>query len=103
MEYILVAAFYGFIICQILYIYITRKTKTIVVKQKFIITSWGFSRYIIVDSNGDIYELANVCWFAKLDAINDWIKLKVNKKYKIFCYGITSRNIGTKTQIIDID
>ncbi len=93
---------YLIVVSQALYIWTTRKEKNIVVKQKFTITSWGFTRYIIIDSNSQIYEIANSIWFIKQDAINDWVKLKINKKYKICCYGITSRSIGTKEQIIDI-
>ncbi len=97
------ATFYLVMACQILYIYTTRKYKCIIVRQKFTITSWGFTKYIIVDSNGDIYEISNNWLFGKQDAINDWVRLKNNKKYKIYCYGITSRNIGTKIQIVDIE
>lgn len=95
--------FYTVIFCQIAYIWLTRKYKSIVIKQKFTITTWGFTRYIVVDSNTNIYELSSSSWFAKQDAINDWVKLKVNKKYTIYSYGITSRTIGTKEQIIDIE
>jgi len=100
---ILLILFYTLIFLQILYIFLTRKFKTIVVRQKFTITSWGFTKYIIIDSNNNIYELSNNYWFVKQDAINDWIKLRVNKKYKIYCYGFTSTNIGTIPQIIDIE
>ncbi len=100
---IILIIFYSLIILQIAYIYLTRKSKSIVIKQKFTITSWGFTKYIIVDSNANIYELCDNSWFAKKDAINDWVKLKINKKYTIYCYGMTSRSIGTKEQIIDIE
>jgi hypothetical protein len=100
---ILLIIFYVLIICQILYIFFTRKSKTIVLRQKFTITLWGFTRYILVDSNYDIYELSDSYWFARQDSINDWIKLKINKKYTIYYYGFTSTSLGTKPQIIDIE
>ncbi len=100
---ILLTIIYGFVGCQIVYIFLTRKNRNIVIRQKFTITSWGFTKYIVVDSNNVIYEISSSWWFAKNDAITDWIKLKVNKKYNVFCYGFTSRIAGLNPQIIDVN
>jgi len=101
LEYWLVIA-YILIFLDILYIYFTRSSKQIIIKQKILDVKWGFTRYIIVDSFGKIYYLTDSLWFGKSDALDIWIKIKINKKYTINYYGLDFDVLDTKCQIIDL-
>lgn len=93
---------YVFLFFKVLYIWLTRSTKQIIVKQKLLVVEYGFTQYVIVDSHGQIYYLSLSLWFGKLNPIDDWIKIKLNKKYSINYYGINSKLLDTRSQIVDI-
>ncbi len=87
---------------NILYILLTKKSKKIIIKQKLKIISWGFTKYIIVDKNNNIFEINNCVWFGKFNALDDWIKINLNKKYTVNYYGFPNNIFRTKYQIVDI-
>jgi len=101
LEYCLVIG-YILIFLDILYIYITRSSKQIIIKQKILDVQWGFTRFIIVDSYGKLYFLTDSLWFGKSDSLDIWIKIKLNKKYTINYYGLDMDALGIKCQIIDL-
>ena len=87
---------------NILYILLTKKSKKIIIKKKLTIVSYGFTKYIIIDTNNNIFEINNSVWFGKFNSLDDWIKINLNKKYNINYYGLPNSIFGTKYQIVDI-
>lgn len=93
---------YMYLLINVLYIYLTRSTKSIIFKQKFLLMQWGCTQYVLVDSTGQIYYLSTSLWFGRPNSIDQWAKIKLNKKYTINYYGLNSQVLGTKSQIIDV-
>lgn len=92
---------YLFVGINLIYIFATKKTTDIIVRKKLTIVSWGFTKYIIIDSNGQIFEISNSLWFGS--GLNDWVKIKLNKKYTIGYFGVENKFLGTMFQIVDIE
>ena len=86
-----------------LYIFVTKKTTDIIVRKKLTIVSWGFTKYLVIDSNSKIYEISNNLWFGIKSDLDDWVNIKLNKKYTISYYGIDNKFLGLKPQIVDFN
>jgi hypothetical protein len=69
------------------YAIITSKNKIIRVDKKYKFVRNGFTEFIIIDENGQHYNVNNSFWFWKWNSIEDWHKIETNKKCNIKYYG----------------
>jgi len=95
-----------FLIPHLIYTMSTREENTIILKDKYEITTNGFTKFIIIDRCNRHYLLNNSLWFWKWDSIEDWSKIKkLNEgcKIKIKCYGFRLPFLGVFPNIYDTD
>ena len=69
------------------YAIFTSRNTIIKVDKKYKFVRNGFTEFIIIDENGQHYNVHNSFWFLKWDSIEDWHKIETNNKYIIKCYG----------------
>ena len=55
---------------------------------------------MIVDTNGNHYDLNNSIWFMKWDAIEDWVSVKKNDTITIKYYGWRIPILGMFPRIV---
>ena len=65
---------------------LTKKTKSIIIKKKYI-KKHEIIEYMIIDEDNITYKMSSLPW-NKENASNVWTKMIDNKKYKINYYGI---------------
>ena len=63
------------------------KNKIIKIDKKYKVNINEQTKFIIVDDNGEHYNLNNSFWHWKWDSIEDWHKLELNKEICIKYYG----------------
>ena len=61
------------------YTFKTTNNKIIDVVDKYQFTRNGFTDFMIIDKNGDHYNVNNSLWYWKWDSIEDWHKIQTNK------------------------
>lgn len=65
----------------------TAENKLIKVNKKYQFDRNGFTEFMIIDENGNHYNVNNSVWYWKWDSIEDWHKLETNKEIAIKYYG----------------
>ena len=70
-----------------IYAFGTAETKFIKLKQKYTFDRNGFTEFMIIDENGNHYNVNNSVWYWKWDSIEDWHKLETSKDISIKYYG----------------
>lgn len=65
----------------------TKYTKEITVKEKFQRFVKRSTKYLIVDENDTIYNMANIWWKFDYNKSDDWVRMKEGMKYKVKGYG----------------
>jgi hypothetical protein len=65
----------------------TEKNKLIKVNKKYKFTKNGFTEFMIIDENGNHYNINNSIWYWKWDSIEDWHKIETSKEIVIKYYG----------------
>ena len=63
------------------------ENKFITIDKKYQFDRNGFTEFMIVDENGEHYNVTNSLWYWKWDSIEDWHKLEPNKEIVIKYYG----------------
>jgi len=93
-NYIPIYLFIGVIgftlLSNIIYYHFTKFTKTITIKSKYTSMKtgkYGGTRYMIEDSDTNLYKVINVSWKFEFDEAEDWNRLEVGKTYKVNGYG----------------
>lgn len=81
------------------YAYSTNASKTIEIKDKYMYTSNGFTRFMIIDKMNKHYCINNSFWYWKWNSIEDFHQLKNNKKYFIKYYGFRIALFGIFSNI----
>ena len=72
-------------ISNITILFFTQTTKIITVKEKYI-RSGRYSTFRIVDTNDESYELADNIMLMEFNSADDYAKMQVNQKYKVYMY-----------------
>ena len=90
-----------FVIPHFLYVVSTQKEENIIIVNKYKYVSNGFTNFMIVDTNGEHYNVNNSYWFWKWDSIEDWHKLKIGHTIYAKCYGFRIPFLGCFPNIID--
>ena len=98
------------------YAYGTYQTKVICIHKKYQFTRNGFTQFMIVDNNGNHYNVNNSVFYWKWDSIEDWNKMETsaekekekekeqnNKKVDIKYYGWRVPLLGMFPNIIMSD
>lgn len=69
------------------YTYTTSKTEKIEIKEKYLYTCNGFTRFMIIDKNNKHFCVNNSFWYWKWNSIEDYFHLKKNEIYSVKYYG----------------
>ena len=69
------------------YTLFTSRNKIIKVDKKYKFVRNGFTEFMIIDENGQHYNVNNSFWYLKWNSYEDWHKIETNKKCKIKYYG----------------
>ena len=93
-----------FVIFIILLILIfTRFEKEIIVKSKYIIhSSFGKSKYYIVDTNNNVYQITDNLLLFQFNKKNNYDLININQKYKIFGYSFRINFLKIYPKIINL-
>lgn len=86
-----------------IYTFKTTKNKIIDVQDKYMFTRNGFTEFMIIDKNGDHYNVNNSLWYWKWCSIEDWNKIQTNKKIGVKYYGLRIPLLGIFPIIVDIN
>lgn len=70
-----------------LYAFKTAKIKIIKIHKTYTFNRNGFTEFMIMDDNGNHYNVNNSFWYWKWDSIEDWNKLESNNDIIIKYYG----------------
>ena len=65
----------------------TVEKKIINIDKKYLFDRNGFTEFMVLDDNGEHYNVNNSLWHWKWDSIEDWHKLELNKDIVIKYYG----------------
>ena len=92
------------------YAYGTNKNKIICIHKKYQFTRNGFTQFMIVDKNGNHYNVNNSVFYWKWDSIEDWNKMETSAEkdhdkanYDIKYYGWRVPLLGLFPNIIMSD
>ena len=78
---------FAFLLNIVLY-FSTHFTKEITIKDKYIRYRRSSSNYNVVDTDGNIYQIANVWFKADFNRAEDYQSLEKGKKYKVSGFGL---------------
>ena len=109
-EMLMIKIFIGIIIIGIvgnfIYFYNSTFEKDIVVKEKYITTTYSkysnTTNYFIVSNDDKIYNVVDVWWKGDFNEADDYAKLDVGKTYRVKGYGIRVPFLGMYHKIYDI-
>ena len=87
-------------VCHLGYTLGTKDKKEIVVAKKYKFNTYGFTNFMIVDTDGNHYNVNNSTWFVKWDAIEDWSLIEVNDSLSVGVYGWRIPFLGTFPNIV---
>lgn len=87
-------------IAHMFYTFRTLKYKMIKVEKKYKFTRNGFTEFMIVDSEGNHYNINNSLWLLKFDSIEDWDKIKTDEPIIVKYYGLRIPLFGLFPNII---
>lgn len=65
----------------------TTQAKTIQVYKKYTFTRNGFTEFMIIDKDGEHYNVSNSIWYWKWNSIEDWHKIDTTANFTITYYG----------------
>ena len=83
-----------------IYVYSTKCTNEIVVKEKYQFTSNGYTNFMLVDSTGAHKNVNNSIWFWKFDSIEDWARINPGDKLATKEYGFRLGPLGIFPNIV---
>lgn len=83
-----------------IYTYSTSKTENITIKNKYTFCRNGFTEFIVVDTNGNHYNVNNSVWYWKWNSIEDWNKMEPTQSLSIRYYGIRWPLLGLFPNIV---
>lgn len=83
------------------YTFKTTNNKIIDVQDKYQFTRNGFTEFMIIDKNGEHYNVNNSLWYWKWDSIEDWNKIQTNKQIVIKYYGLRIPLLGIFPNIVN--
>jgi hypothetical protein len=78
----------------------TEEYKLIKVNKKYQFDRNGFTEFMIIDENGNHYNVNNSVWYWKWNSIEDWHKMKSSKEIAIKYYGWRVPLLGLFPNII---
>ena len=85
------------------YTFKTTNNKIIDIQDKYMLTRNGFTEFMIIDTNGNHYNVNNSLWYWKWDSIEDWNKIQTNKLLIIKYYGWRIPLLGMFPNIVMSD
>jgi hypothetical protein len=78
----------------------TKREKEINIVSKYKFTRNGFTEFMIIDSEGNHYNINNSFWYWKWDSIEDWSSIEANKKINTKYYGFRFPVLGIFPNIV---
>jgi hypothetical protein len=78
----------------------TKREKEINIVSKYQFTRNGFTEFMIIDSEGNHYNVNNSFWYWKWDSIEDWSSIEANKKINTKYYGFRVPILGIFPNIV---
>lgn len=82
------------------YVILTSRSKIINVDKKYKFVRNGFTEFMIIDDNGQHYNVNNSFWYLKWNSCEDWHKIETNKKFIITYYGCRIPFLGIFPNIV---
>ena len=81
----------------------TRFEKEITVKSKYTIhSSFGKSKYYIVDTNNNVYQITDNLLLFQFNKKNNYDLVNINQKYKIIGYSFRINSLKIYSKIYDL-
>jgi hypothetical protein len=84
-----------------LYTYGSTNKKIIDVDKKYTFERNGYTEFMIIDKNGDHYNVNNSLWYWKWDSIEDWNKITTDKQITVKYYGFRIPVLGVFPNIVN--
>lgn len=84
--HLFIGFFILYFVVHFLSITLTKFQKTVVVSEKYVKPSKNYSYYQFIDSENETYRLADSVYLLEFDSGDDYARLKVGQKYKIYGY-----------------
>ena len=83
-----------------MYAFTTAETKMIGIRNKYTFDRNGFTEFMVIDDNGNHYNVNNSFWYWKWNSIEDWHKLEPKNDVIIKYYGWRAPLFGLFPNII---
>jgi len=77
-----------------MYAYTTSNEKTLSIEKKYTMVRNGQTEFMVVDENGDHYNMNNSLWYFKWDSVEDWNRIPEGKKIPFRYYGYRLPMLG---------
>lgn len=84
-----------------LYTYGSTNKKIIDVHEKYTFQRNGYTEFMIIDKDGNHYNVNNSLWYWKWDSIEDWNKISTNKQLVVKYYGFRVPVLGFFPNIVN--
>ena len=92
-----------FLFIILLILIFTRFEKEITVKSKYTIhSSFGKSKYYIVDTNNNVYQITDNLLLFQFNKKNNYDLININQKYKIIGYSFRINSLKIYPKIYDL-
>ena len=90
------------ITCHLFYAIGTKREKEIIVTKKYKFNINGYTNFMIIDSEGDHYNVNNSIWYMKWDSIEDWTSIEANKTAYVEYYGFRVPFLGLFPNVVSL-
>ena len=85
------------------YVSSTENQKTIQIRNKYTYTQGGYTHFMVVDTEGNHYNVANSFWYWKWDAMEEWERMQMDQTILVKYYGLRIPVLGTFPVIVETD
>lgn len=84
------------------YTFYTTENVEITVSKKYKFDDKGYTKFMIIDNNGEHYDVANNLWYWKWDSVEDWTNIKEDHNIIVRKYGVRVPVLGLFPVIVKI-
>jgi hypothetical protein len=81
----------------------TKENKDICIVKKYLFVRNGFTEFMIIDKEGNHYNVNNSLWYWKWNSIEDWHNIETDKEINAKYYGWRVPIIGLFPNIVQLE
>ena len=100
--YVVIALIIGRLIYDLIVYHFTKFEKIITIEEKYTRYRKKASNYNVVDTEGNIYKIDNLWFKFDYNRGDDYVKIKVGKKYKVKGYGFRAGFLHSYKKIYEL-